>query len=75
MAECIHVVRYPGFDTSTEELQELKGLAARLRQALLLRLGLPTEAPKPWGPWRQSCSAQSMSMRPEAVGRRQQPGS
>jgi hypothetical protein len=32
--------RYPGFDTSTEELQELKGMAARLRQALLLRLGL-----------------------------------
>jgi hypothetical protein len=32
--------RYPGFDTSIEELQELKGMATRLRQALLLRLGL-----------------------------------
>jgi HEPN domain-containing protein len=37
--------RYPGFDTSTEELQELKGMAARLRQALLLRLGLNPEEP------------------------------
>ena len=39
--------RYPGFDTSTEELQELKGMAARLRQALLLRLGLNPEEPTP----------------------------
>ncbi len=30
--------RYPGFDTSTEELLELKEMAGRLRQALLLRL-------------------------------------
>jgi len=36
--------RYPGFDTSTEELQELKGMAARLRQALPLRLGSPFDA-------------------------------
>lgn len=32
--------RYPGFDTSTEELQELKVMAARLRKAWFLRLGL-----------------------------------
>ncbi|MCP9774371.1 HEPN domain-containing protein [Cyanobium sp. WAJ14-Wanaka] len=31
--------RYPGFDTSIEELEELKEIASRLRQALLLRLG------------------------------------
>ena len=30
--------RYPGFDTSTQELLELKEMAGRLRQALLLRL-------------------------------------
>ncbi|MFM7513831.1 MAG: HEPN domain-containing protein [Cyanobium sp.] len=38
--------RYPGFDTSTEELLELKEMASRLRQALLLRLGSnPRELP------------------------------
>ena len=31
--------RYPGFDTSNEELLEMKDMASRLRQALLLRLG------------------------------------
>lgn len=30
--------RYPGFDTSTQELLELKEIAGSLRQALLLRL-------------------------------------
>lgn len=39
--------RYPGFDTSTEELLELKGMASRLRQALLLRLGLQSEEGRP----------------------------
>ena len=39
--------RYPGFDTSTEELLELKGMASRLRQALLLRLGLHSEEGRP----------------------------
>ena len=31
--------RYPGFDTSNEELLEMKDMASRLRQALLRRLG------------------------------------
>ena len=31
--------RYPGFDTSSEEMQKLTAIASRLRQALLGRLG------------------------------------
>ena len=39
--------RYPGFDPSTEELLELKGMVVRLREALLRRLGLNPEEPTP----------------------------
>jgi HEPN domain-containing protein len=39
--------RYPGFDTSREEVLELKEMAGRLRQALLLRLGLNPQEPTP----------------------------
>ncbi len=31
--------RYPGFDTSEQEMQELMEIAGRLRQTLLNRLG------------------------------------
>ena len=37
--------RYPGFDTSREEVLERKEMAGRLRQALLLRLGLNPQEP------------------------------
>jgi HEPN domain-containing protein len=33
--------RYPGFDTSSEEMQKLTAIASRLRQALLGRLQGP----------------------------------
>lgn len=36
--------RYPGFETSAEEAAEIAELTARLRQALLQRLGVPPEA-------------------------------
>ena len=32
--------RYPGFDTSEQEMQDLMELSARLRQALLNELGM-----------------------------------
>lgn len=37
--------RYPGFDTSREEMEELIAVAATLRQALLKSLALDLEAP------------------------------
>jgi hypothetical protein len=39
--------RYPSFDISREEILEIKEMAGRLRQALLLRLGLNPQEPSP----------------------------